>query len=367
MELLAPVLHRVKEPQEIGKVSLSEPLEGEVRVRMAAAGVCHSCLNVATGAFGELPLPMVLGDEGAGVVDAVGPGCPSLAPGDHVIISWAPRCDECRFCTSGRPGLCDRPPPIGLMRDGTSRFRVNGERAFHMGPSTYSPYTVVDESCAIKVTKDIPLDKAALIGCAVTTGVGAVINTAGVRPGESVVVFGCGGVGLNAVQGAVLAGANPIYAVDLVKLKLEAARQLGATAVIDPSQEDPVERIRDLTGGGADYAIVAVGSTTAMEQAISVLGRSGTCVLVGSAPGGKPISVDPAHFVRAERRLVGSRYGSSNPHVAFPRLVDLYLAGRLKLDELISNSYRPDQVNEAFQALADGTDIRGLLVFEDGE
>jgi S-(hydroxymethyl)glutathione dehydrogenase/alcohol dehydrogenase len=363
-EFVAPVLHRSGEPQVMDIVELQDPQPGEVVVRMVAAGVCHSCLSTADGSFGEIPLPMILGDEGAGVVETVGDGCRSLQPGDHVILSWAPSCGRCRFCTTGRPGICETPAPLGRMSDGTTRFRVDGVRAFHMGPSTYSPYVVVDESAAVRVTPAIPLDTAALIGCAVTTGVGAVLNTAKVRVGESVAVFGCGGVGLNAVQGAALAGAHPIIAVDVLESKLEAASGLGATATVRSGQEDPVERIRSLTGGGVDHAIVAVGAAPVMETAVTSLGRSGQCVLVGAPPFGTAMSVDPFLLVGSERRLVGSRYGSSNPQVAFPQLVDLYLAGKLKLDELITNRYPMHKVNEASAALASGADIRGVLTFD---
>nr|WP_281352393.1 Zn-dependent alcohol dehydrogenase [Phytoactinopolyspora alkaliphila] len=345
-------------------VQLQEPQAGEVRVRMVAAGVCHSCLSTADGSFGEMPLPMILGDEGAGVVEAVGEGCRSLAPGDHVVLSWAPSCGRCRFCSSGRPGICETPAPLGRMSDGTSRFRVDGVQAFHMGPSTYSPYVVVDETAAVRVSRAIPLESAALIGCAVTTGVGAVLNTAKVRVGESVAVFGCGGVGLNAVQGAALAGAHPVIAVDVLESKLDVAKRLGATDTVHSGEEDPVERIISLTGGGVDHAIVAVGATSVMDVALRSLGRSGQCVLVGAPPFGTSLSVDPFLLVGSERRLVGSRYGSSNPQVAFPFLVDLYLTGKLKLDELITTRYPMHKVNEASAALASGADIRGVLTFD---
>lgn len=365
-DVKAPVLFNIGQPLEIAEIHLADPKPGEVRVRMVASGICHSCVSVANGQSGDVPLPMILGDEGAGVVDAVSPGCKILQPGDPVVISWAPSCSRCVYCTSGLPGLCDRTPPIGHMPDGSSRFSFDSSEVFHMGPSTYSPYVVVDESAAVKVSADMPLDKAALIGCAVTTGVGAVVNTARVRPGESVAVFGCGGVGLNAVQGARLAGAYPIYAVDVNGQKLELASRLGATESIDSSAVDPVEELRRATNDvGVDYAIVAVGAIPAMEQAVAALARAGTCVLIGSAPFGRTLTVDPAHLIRAERKLIGSRYGSSNPQVQFPRLVELYLAGHLKLDELITKTYQLSEINEAFEALSNGTDVRSVLVFED--
>lgn len=365
MEVVAPVLRKFGEPQVLEEISLASPQQGEVRVRMVAAGICHSCLSVADGSMGELPLPMILGDEGAGIVDAVGPGCRSVEQGDHVIISWAPRCGDCRYCTAGRPGLCVQPPPVGCMRDGTTRFRFKDEPVFHLGPSTYSPYIVIDESAAVKITRAIRLEKAALIGCAVTTGVGAVLNTAGVRAGESVAVFGCGGVGQNAVQGAALAGANPIIAVDLIDEKLVLAEKLGATCSISGADNDLVDWILRISHGGVDHAIVAVGSGRVAEQAIQVLGPSGTCVLVGAPPVGEKIRVDCLEMLSGERRIIGSRYGSSNPATAFPRLVDLHLAGKLKLDELITRRYRPDEVNVASAALIDGRDVRGLLIFDD--
>lgn len=365
MDLIAPVLRGFGKSQSLEEVSVADPQEGEVRVRMAAAGICHSCLSVADGTMGDLPLPMILGDEGAGVVDAVGSSCRSVEVGDHVIISWAPSCGRCRFCTTGRPGLCVQPAAIGCMRDGTTRFRSKDGPVFHLGPSTYSPYIVVDETAAIKVTTAIPLDKAALIGCAVATGMGAVLNTAGVRAGESVAVFGCGGVGQSAVQGAALSGANPIVAVDLIDWKLEHAKRVGATYSINAADHNLLERILGVSNGGVDHAIVAVGSVHVAEMALQVLGPSGTCVLVGAPPIGSKISVDCIEILTGERRLVGSRYGSSNPSTAFPRLVNLYLAGKLKLDGLISHKYRPEEVNVASDALAEGKDIRGVLIFDD--
>ncbi|MEU0466424.1 Zn-dependent alcohol dehydrogenase [Amycolatopsis sp. NPDC006131] len=363
MDVLAPVLRHPNEPQKVELVSVGDPRTGEVLVRMVAAGVCHSCLSVEKGAYPDVPLPMILGDEGAGVVEAVGPGCDSLRPGDHVILSWAPVCGRCHSCAAGLPALCSNTSPF-QMRDGTTRFESGGTPIQHFGPSTYSSYVVVDATAAVKIRADMPLDKAALIGCAVTTGVGAVLNTAQVRPGQSAVVFGCGGIGLNAIQGAALAGAQPVIAVDLAEHKLEAAKTLGADVQINAQQTDPIGEVLAHSAGGVDCAVVAVGSTAVMEQALAVLRPRGVCVLVGAPRPGDLVRVDPGLLTSGERRIVGSKYGSSNPHQAFPELVELYLAGKLRLDELIGHRYRLDQINEASAALDEGRDLRGLIVFD---
>ncbi len=360
----APVLLQVGEPMVIEDVELDEPHAGEVLVRMAASGVCHSCLHAADGSWGQVATPMVLGDEGAGVVERVGPGVTRLAAGDHVILSWAPTCGRCHYCVTGRPQLCEERAPHGFLLDGTTRMRLRDQDVYHYGSvATYGSYTVVPESCAIKIRDDMPLEEAALIGCSVMTGVGAVMNTAGVRPGESLVVMGCGGVGLNAVQGGRLVNAQPLIAVDVADNKLEYARKLGATHTINARDEDVAARVTALTGRGADYAVVAVGSTKAVEQAWTTLARGGTCVVVGLPPRTERISIDPMTLVGPERKLVGSTYGSASVFNDFPRLVELYLSGKLKIDELISKRYAMNEANEAFRALAGGELARGIIVF----
>ncbi len=288
-----------------------------------------------------------------------------MKPGDHVILSWAPSCGWCVNCVRGHPVRCENRPQGGLMLDGTTRMRLRGQPVYHYASiATFGSYSVMPESAAIKIDSDLPLEVAALIGCSVMTGVGAVLNTAQVRPGESVVVFGCGGIGLNAIQGGRLASAEPLIGVDVADNKLDYARQLGATHVVNASKEDVPQRVRELTHGrGADYAIIAVGTTRAVEVAWQCLARGGTCVMIGLPPVGEKIEIDPSTLVGPERRLVGSCYGSASVFADFPRLIDLYRSGKLKIDELITRRYGMDEVNEAFRALAAGELARGILVF----
>src|SRR5437879_9450034 len=260
-------------PLKIEDVELEAPRAGEVRVRMAASGVCHSCLHAADGSWTGVPVPMVLGDEGAGVVEAVGPGVQTLRVGDHVILSWAPTCGRCHYCVIGRPNLCEqRRPGQGVLPEGTSRMSLGGRPVYQYGHvATHASVTVVAESSAMAIDKNMPLDRAALIGCSVMTGVGAVINTAAVPPGASMAVFGVGGVGLNVVQGGALVAAHPVIAVDVKAAKLDHARALGATHAVDASRDDAVAAIRRLTRLGADYTFVAVGDTGAVRQALEAL------------------------------------------------------------------------------------------------
>ncbi len=359
----APVLHRANEPMTMEEIDLEEPREHEVLVRMAASGVCHSCLHVIDGTWTGMPLPMVLGDEGAGVVERVGPGVTTLPPGDPVTISWAPTCGRCRYCVTGRLVLCEDQPKIGVLYDGTVRMRLNGQDVYHYGPATYAPRMVVPEVCAIKIREEMPLDKAALIGCSLMTGLGAVVNTARVPAGASLAVFGCGGVGLNAVQGGAICGAYPVIAVDVVAIKLEFARAMGATHTINSAQQDPAAAIKEITRRGVEYAVVAVGNTKVVTQAWAALAPGGTCVMLGGPPMGELLAIDPWRLFGSELKLVGSRYGSSRPSDDFPRLVDMYLAGKLKIDQLITRTYPLEEANEAHHALAAGENARAIFVF----
>ena len=365
MTMTAPVLNQVREPQTVEDVELDDPKQNEVLVRMAASGVCHSCLHAADGSWGTTRVPMVLGDEGAGVVEKVGPAVERLKPGDHVILSWAPTCGRCHYCVTGRPVLCEnRSPKPGTLLDGTVRMHLNGKDVHHYGSvASYASYSVVPESCAIKIRDDMPLEKAALIGCSVMTGVGAVLNTAKVAPGQSLAIFGCGGVGLNAVQGGRLASAEPLIAVDVADNKLEFARAMGATHTINAAREDVPARIRELTGRGVDYAVVAVGDVRVVQQAWDSIAKGATCVVIGLPQHGTTITIDPRTLVGVERRLVGSSYGSASVFDDFPRMVNLYMAGKLKIDELITHRYGMDEANEAFRALAAGENARGIIVF----
>jgi S-(hydroxymethyl)glutathione dehydrogenase / alcohol dehydrogenase len=361
----ASVLFEQRTPLKVEDVELEPPRTGEVRVRMVASGVCHSCLHAADGSWQNIPVPIVLGDEGAGVVDAVGPGVQTLKPGNHVVLSWAPTCGRCHYCVIGRPNLCEqRRPGQGVLPDGTTRMSLGGRPVYQYGHvATYASVTVVAESSAIAIDPDMPLDRAALVGCSVMTGVGAVINTAAVPPGASMAVFGVGGVGLNVVQGGALVAAQPIVAVDVVPARLDHARALGATHAIDPSNTDPVAEIRRITRRGADYTFVAVGDGRAVNQAAEALAPGGTCVVIGVPATGVTVPLDVRPLVTGERVIRGSSYGSSRTREDLPRLVALYRSGRLKIDELITRRYGLDEANEAFRALAAGELSRGLIVF----
>jgi S-(hydroxymethyl)glutathione dehydrogenase / alcohol dehydrogenase len=361
----ASVLFEQGKPLRLEELDLAPPRDGEVRVRLVASGVCHSCLHAADGSWTGIPVPIVLGDEGAGVVEEVGAGVRELRAGDPVILSWAPTCGRCHYCVIGRPNLCERRlPGRGVLLDGTTRFSLGGRPVHQYGHvGTYASQAVVPESCAIPIRRDMPLDRAALIGCSVTTGVGAVINTAAVPPGASMVVFGVGGVGLNVVQGGALVAAHPIVAVDLKPARLEDARRVGATHGIDASREDAVAAVKRLTGRGADYAFVAVGDTRVVAQAADCLAPGGTAVLIGVPATGTTVALDVRPIVSGERTLRGCSYGGARTREDLPRMVELYLAGKLKIDELITRRYALEEANEAFRALAAGELARGLIVF----
>jgi Zn-dependent alcohol dehydrogenase len=361
----ASVLFEQGTPLRVEELELEAPRASEVLVRMVASGVCHSCLHAADGSWAGVPVPIVLGDEGAGVVEAVGPGVTALAVGDHVILSWAPTCGRCHYCVIGRPNLCERRlPGRGLLLDGTTRMSLGGRPVYHYGHvATYASRTVVAESSAIRIDPEMPLDRAALVGCSVMTGVGAVINTAAVPAGASMAVFGVGGVGLNVVQGGALVAAHPIVAVDVKPAKLDHAQGLGATHGVNAAHEDPVAAIRRLTGRGADFTFVAVGDARAVSQACEALAPGGTCVVIGVPPTGAMVPLDVRPLVTGERVIRGSSYGSARTREDLPRLVTLYRAGRLRIDELITRRYGLDEANEAFRALAAGELARGLIVF----
>ena len=361
----APVFRAVGTPMVLEEITVAPPGQGEVLVRMAAGGVCHSCLHSIDGSLAGTPLPIILGDEGAGVVAEVGPGVTGLKAGDHVVLSWAPSCAACKECLRGRPARCRDKPTFGYLPGEKTAFHAGTEPVFHYGPATFSPYAVVPASGAIKIRDDVPLREAALVGCATTTGAGAVLRTAAVQAGQTVAVIGCGGVGLNAVHAAYLAGASQVVAVDPVRLKLDAARELGATDVIASAGADVADAIAAITDGGVDAVIVAVGATLAVEQGVAALGPGGKCVVVGAPPTGAMLSIDP-HGLRAqEKALLGCSYGSCNPPVDFPLFIELYKAGRFKLDAMFSRVYRPEEINEAFDNLANGRDLRGVIVFDE--
>jgi NDMA-dependent alcohol dehydrogenase len=364
MKTRAAVLYGRNQPFRIEEVELDPPGPGEVLVEMAAGGVCHSDWHVVDGVI-EKELPMILGHEGSARVQEIGEGVRLVKPGDPVILSWIPDCGHCHYCASGRSNLCDGRQPYseGTLGNGIIRFHKNGQRIRHFnGVSSFSQYAVVPERGTVPVDARVPLDKAALIGCAVSTGVGAVIFTARVMPGSTMAVFGAGGVGLNAIQGGAIVNAARVIAVDVNPHKLALAREFGATDVIDARETDPVAAIQELTGGqGVEYSFEAIGRPETVRQAFECLRKGGTAVAIGIAPKGALISIPPQHLVYGERRLMGSFYGSTRPRADFARFVDLYLAGRLKLDQLVTREWRLDQINEAFAAMNAGEVARGII------
>jgi Zn-dependent alcohol dehydrogenase len=309
-----------------------------------------------------MPIPCVLGHEGAGVVEEVGPGVTRVAPGDHVVLNWVPYCGSCWYCTSGRMYLCEMGYVKAMTSEAVSR---NGSGIGQMaGVGTMAEFALVSENSCIPLDRDIPLDRACLIGCGVMTGVGAVINTAHVQPGESVAVFGVGGVGLNVVQGAAIVGADPIIAVDMNDKKLAFAKQLGATHTVSASGSDPVSAIQELTGGrGVDYAFEVIGRPEVVLQAFLATRRGGKAVVVGVTGPTDMVAVPGMLLSLAEKSLIGSLYGSANMARDVPRLVSLYRAGKLKLDELVSRRFKLSQVNDAFTALEKGEVVRGVITF----
>ncbi len=361
----AAILYEVGKPLAVEPVELQEPRPGEVAVRIAATGVCHSDLHYIKGDLGY-PLPVVLGHEAAGVVEAVGEGVDSVRPGDHVVLLFAPACGRCRYCDAGRPHLCEMRYRVrGKMPDGTTRLRWRGQDLHHFTcVSSWAERAVVPESGVLRISEEVPFTVAALLGCAVTTGVGAVINTARVEVGASVAVFGAGGVGINVVQGARIAGAAVIIAVDLLEHRLEAARRFGATHTVNAREEDPVRMIQSLTRGGADYAFEVIGRPPVVRQAVECLARGGVAVAIGLPPAQAEYTVGGPAFVLNEKTLRACFYGSARLRADIPRLLELYYGKRLLLDELVTATYPLDRVNDAVAALDRGDGLRGLLVME---
>jgi S-(hydroxymethyl)glutathione dehydrogenase / alcohol dehydrogenase len=355
----AAVLYEPNTPLRIEEFELPDLGPQHVRVKLVASGVCHSDWHIVKGEWPHIPIPSILGHEGAGVVEAVGAAVRGIAEGDHVVLSWKRNCGLCEMCQKGFPNLCDEVPD-----EATFPRHAGSDRTMRklLGLGTFSTATVVPQDVVIPIDRSVPLAQAALIGCGVLTGVGAVINTAKVEPGASVAVFGCGGVGLNCIQGAVLAGAEPIIAVDLRANKLEMGKAFGATHTVNAAEEDPIERIRAITGGkGAHYAFEAIGLTgEPFRQAIECTRKRGVTVFVGHAPHNTPVAFD-ARMLMPEKSVIGSMYGTARPHVDIPRLIALYQRGRLKLDELVTRSYPLAEVNQAFEALGAGQVARSVL------
>src|SRR6266550_3362186 len=365
----AAVLPAVGQPLEIrDDITVEAPHAGEVKVRMAASGVCHSDLSCQNGTL-MTPVPVVLGHEGAGVVEEVGPGVTTVAPGDHVVISWVPECGQCYFCEHGQGFLCETSGitlAAGGLLDGSTRFTSQGAPLFQMASSgTFSEVSIVPETGVVKVPADLDLHVAALIGCGVLTGVGAAMNTASIREGDTVAVLGCGGVGLNVIQGARIKGAGEIIAVDMNETKLALAKQFGATTTINASQGNPVAQVMEMTEQrGVDVSFEVIGLGATIDQAIQMARRGGQAILVG-VPSMDVMVTLPAFFgiVLSEKTIKGCWYGSSNVQKDVPKLIELYKKGDLKLDELISRTITVEQVNEAFDAMKTGEVARSVIEY----
>lgn len=358
----AAVLEERGKPLVVDDVDLAAPGRGEVRVRVRATGVCHSDLSVQSGSL-PWPLPAVLGHEGAGEVVEVGEGVSSVAPGDHVVVSWVPSCGSCFFCAQGQVHLCSAYRTVmGKMDDGTSRLSRRGVELSHgINAATFAEETVLRENAVVKVPSDVPLDVAALIGCGVLTGVGAAINTTSIQPGERVVVIGAGGVGLNVIQGCKVAGASVILAVDPIEAKREAALRFGATHVAAPDEADRLSK--KLTGGiRPDVVFEVVGRPVLQRMAFEMVRPGGRAVMVGASPVTEDVSFPAYGFLFAEKSVLGCYYGSCDPHRDVARIIDLWRAGRLDLEGLITERLPLDAVNDAFAAFEAGTVLRSVLI-----
>ena len=368
MKVKAAVCWEAGKPLEVCEVDLAGPKSGECLVRLAATGVCHTDAFTQSGSDPEGRFPVIFGHEGAGVVEEVGPDVRSLRAGDHVIPLYIPECRECKFCLSGRTNLCVKIRETqgkGVMPDGTSRFSHGGKLIHHyMGTSTFAQYTVLPEIALAKIRSDAPLDKVCLLGCGVTTGIGAVLNTARVEPGSSVAVFGLGGIGLAVIQGAVMAGAERILAIDTNPKKFALATQLGATDTLDPREVgDVVQAVVERTDGGVDYAFECIGNVDIMGQALACTHRGwGQCVIIGVAGAGQEIHARPFLLVTG-RSWRGTAFGGVKGRTQLPRYVDRYMAGRINLDDMITAQLPLERINHAFELMERGEAIRSVIVY----
>ena len=357
----AALCYEFGQPLVIEEINIDPPQAGEVKVKLAACAICHSDIHYIEGAWGGV-LPAVYGHEAAGVVVEVGPQVSLVKPGDYVVVTLIRSCGRCYFCTQGQPYLCEG--TFALSKE--NRLHARDGRPIHQGLRTgaFAEYVIVDQSQLVPVSAGIPLASASLLACGVITGLGAVTNTARVPAGSSVVVIGCGGVGLNSIQGAFLSGAQLIIAIDLVNNKLDAAKSFGATHTLNPTEENSLKVVRSLTQGrGADYVFVIVGSAKVMEQGLTLVRRAGTLVVVGMPAIGAKLQIEAVDFADNGQCILGSKMGSSRLHVDVPKLVELYEQGRLKLDELITARYPLEEINEAIAAVKRGDALRNVIVF----
>ncbi len=369
MQVKAAVAHAAGQPLSIETVELEGPKAGEVLVEIKATGICHTDAYTLSGKDPEGLFPAILGHEGAGIVAEVGADVKSLKPGDHVIPLYVPECRACKFCLSGKTNLCQAirlTQGKGLMPDGSSRFSLDGKPLFHyMGTSTFANYTVVPEISLAKIREDAPFDKVCYIGCGVTTGIGAVINTAKVEPGANVVVFGLGGIGLNVIQGARLVGANKIIGVDLNPAKKELAEKFGMTHFVNPEEvgDDLVAHLVELTDGGADYSFECIGNVNVMRQALECCHKGwGVSVIIGVAPAGAEISTRPFQLVTG-RSWKGTAFGGAKGRTDVPKIVDWYMEGKINIDDLITHTMSLEKINEAFDLMHEGKSIRSVVLF----
>ena len=369
MDVRAAVAHKAGAPLAIETVQLQGPKAGEVLVEIKATGICHTDEFTRSGADPEGLFPAILGHEGAGIVVDVGPGVSSLKKGDHVIPLYTPECRQCKSCLSGKTNLCTAIRATqgkGLMPDGSSRFSLGGKQVFHyMGCSTFANYTVLPEIAVAKIREDAPFDKVCYIGCGVTTGIGAVINTAKVEPGANVVVFGLGGIGLNVVQGARLVGANKIIGVDLNPARKALGEKFGMTHFVNPKevQGDLVAHLVELTGGGADYSFECIGNVDVMRQALECCHRGwGVSVIIGVAGSGQEIKTRPFQLVTG-RVWKGTAFGGAKGRRDVPKIVDWYMEGKINIDDLITHKLKLADINEGFDLMHAGRSIRAVVVY----
>ena len=358
----AAVLRETKKPLVIENVTINKPGPREVLIRTMAAGVCHSDLHFLEGLY-PYPLPAVLGHESAGIVEQVGSEVRSVKPGDHVITCLSAFCGRCEHCITGHLSRCVSPDTKREAGDEPRLVETTGPMNQFLNLSSFAEMMLIHENACVSIRRDMPFDVAALIGCSVITGYGAVAHTSGVRPGETVAVIGCGGIGLAAINAAAIAGASRIIAIDMVGSKLNLAKHFGATDVVNPADGDPVKQVQDLTNGGVHHAFEAVGLKQTAEQSFKMLGRGGTANIIGMIPVGVHIELHGAEFL-GEKRIQGSVMGSNRFPVDMPRLVDFYMSGKLKLDEMISQRVKLEQVNEALQELKSGNLARSVIMFD---
>jgi Zn-dependent alcohol dehydrogenase len=367
MKIKAAVLYKTNSPFIIEELDLEEPHGGEVLVKVKSAGVCHSDWHIVTGAT-KHPLPVVVGHEGAGIVETVGKNVDDIKPGDQVILNWAPNCGNCFYCNINSPSLCEtyiEPIWAGTMMDGTTRLSKNTIPIYHYSSlACFAEYIVVPQECCVKINHKVPSNVAALIGCAVTTGVGSVLKTAKVKPNSNVVVFGVGGVGLSTIMGAKFSSAQKIIAIDVTEEKRKISIECGATNYLN-NDDKVIEKIFELTDGhGADYVFEAVGIPKVQERAFKAARSGGTIIYSGLSPMGTETNLSGALITREEKTVMGSYYGSANTSIDFPYYADLYLEGKLELNKLVSRTYPLDKINEAYLDLLGGSSARGIISFE---